>query len=105
MDNKIERMKMVKAMEFIARQVNNEEIFDAWLMDGVPDGDIEYGDLNVTGNDVDGYYCGGDGWEQDEADKHFAELMDSFMWVMKEAWKDGGLYCGEVCGGERPHKD
>lgn len=103
MENKIERMKMVKAMEFIARQVNNEELFNVWLMDGVPDGDIEYGDLDVK--DIEGYYCGGIGWEQDEADKHFSELMDTFMWVMKEAWKDGGLYCGEVCGGEKPHKE
>lgn len=103
MNKNIERMKMVKAMEFIARQVNNEEIFNAWLMDGVPDGDIEYGDLDVK--DIDGYYCGDDVWARDEADKHFAELMDSFMWVMKEAWKDGGLYCGDVCGGEKPHKD
>jgi len=103
MEKNIERMKMVKAMEFIARQVNNEGIFDAWLMDGVPDGSIEYGDLDVK--DIDSYYCGGDGWNQDEADKHFSELMDSFMWVMKEAWKDGGLYCSDVCGGEKPHKE
>lgn len=103
MEKNIERMKMVKAMEFIARQVNNEEIFNAWLTDGVPDGDIEYGDLDVK--DIDGYYYGGDGWSQAEADVNFSELMDAFMWVMKEAWKDGGLYCGEVCGGERPHKD
>ena len=106
MEKNIERMKMVKAMEFIARQVNNEEIFNAWLMDGVPDGDIEYGDLNITEDDIDPYYCGKEGWfSQEEADKHFSELMDSFMWIMKEAWKDGGLYCGEVCGGEKPHKD
>ena len=103
MEKNIERMKMVKAMEFIARQVNNEEIFNAWLMDGVPDGDIEYGDFDVK--DIDGFYCGGDGWSQAEADENFSELMDAFMWVMKEAWKDGGLYCGEVCGGEKPHKD
>lgn len=103
MEKNIERMKMVKAMEFIARQVNNEEIFEAWLTDGIPDGDIEYGDFDVK--DVDDYYCGGSWWNEAEADKHFGELMDTFMWVMKEAWKDGGLYCGEVCGGERPHKD
>ena len=100
MENKIERMKMVKAMEFIARQVNNEEIFEVWLAEGPGDSEIEYGDLDVT--EGEGYWCGGDGWEQEEADKHFSELMDSFMWVMKEAWKDGGLYCGGVCGGEIP---
>ena len=103
MENKIERMKMIKAMEFIARNVNNEQVFNIWLADGIGDGEIEYGDLNVS--ETEGYYCGGDGWEQDEADKHFADLMDTFMWVMKEAWKDGGLYCGDVCGGEKPHKE
>ena len=72
-------------------------------MDGVPDGDIEYGDFDVK--DVDGYYCGGDGWEQNEADKHFSELMDTFMWVMKEAWKDGGLLWDDVWGGEKPRNE
>ena len=103
MEKNIERMKMVKAMEFIARQVCSVEIFNAWLMDGVPDGDIEYGDLDVK--DIDGYYCGGDGWSQGEADENFSDLMNTFVWVMKEAWKDGGLYCSEVWGGEKPRKD
>ena len=99
MEKNIERMKMIKAMEFIARQVNDKEIFNEWLMDGIPDGDIQYGDLDVK--DIDGYYCGGDGWSQTEADENFSELMDAFMWLMKEARKDGGLCCGGVCGGER----
>lgn len=30
MDNN-ERIKLVKAMEFIARQVNDEEVFEGWL--------------------------------------------------------------------------
>ena len=41
----LERAKMVSAMEFIARQVNDEEVFEGWLMCGVADGDIEYGQL------------------------------------------------------------
>jgi hypothetical protein len=52
--NKIERMKMVKAMEFIAHQINDEEIFlDWWLPGGVADGDIEYGDLSVNDTEYD----------------------------------------------------
>ena len=43
--NKAERIKMVKAMEYIARNLNNEHIFYRWLMTGVADGDIAYGDL------------------------------------------------------------
>lgn len=94
MKNKIERIKMVKAMEFIARQVGDEELFESWLMDGVGDGEIEYGDLDVDGEWS--YYTGDEGWSQEEADQHFQELMDSFLWMMKEAYKDGGLYCGGI---------
>ena len=38
--NKTERVKFVKAMEYICRSINDETIFDAWLMNGVADGDI-----------------------------------------------------------------
>lgn len=47
----IERIKMVKAMEFVARQINNEEIFYSWLLCGVADGDILYGQLEASVND------------------------------------------------------
>ena len=50
MDNN-ERIKLVKAMEFVARQVNDEEVFEGWLINGVADGDIEYGSLEVTEDD------------------------------------------------------
>ena len=85
--NKEERIKMVKAMEFIARQVNNEEIFcDWWLTTGVADGDIEYGDLSVNDGDEEdlGYYI---------EDEEFAHLMQLFLKTMRQAYKDGGLYC------------
>ena len=45
-----DRVKMVKAMEYIARQVNDERVFDYWLSLGVADGDIEYGDLSAYEN-------------------------------------------------------
>lgn len=85
-----ERMKMVKAMEYIARQINDEEIFDAWLIDGVADGDIEYGDLSAeAGEDMD-YYL---------EDQHFSDLMDTFLRCMHAAKKHGGLYCDRVVSG------
>ena len=93
--NKIEREKMVKAMEFIARSINDEEVFMGWLMTGVADGDIEYGDLDVTKENVgwlDTYY---------EDNDSFAELMDSFLRRMSQAYKDGGLYCDGVVSGRR----
>lgn len=95
--DKIERMKLVKAMEMIARCVNNEEVFDIWLSLGVPDGDIKYGDLTVTEDDIDPYYCGAEGWwSEEEANEHLAELMHLFLEVMHDAREDGGLYCDDV---------
>lgn len=83
-----ERIKMVKAMEYIARQINDEAIFEGWLMVGVADGDIEYGDLDDKTNlDYIDYYI---------EDDSFAELMDTFLRKMSQARKDGGLYCDGV---------
>lgn len=85
-----EQMKMVKAMEYIAHQLNDEEIFESWLVDGVADGDIEYGDLSAeAGEDMD-YYL---------EDQHFSDLMDTFLRCMYAAKKHGGLYCDRVVSG------
>ncbi|MBO7734033.1 MAG: hypothetical protein J6S67_15830 [Methanobrevibacter sp.] len=89
--NRIEREKMVRAMEFIARQVNDEEVFEYWLMDGVADGDIEYGDLNCSDN-FDEFYI---------EDEHFRNLMTDFLQLMVGAWKSGGLYCDRVVSLEK----
>ena len=86
-----ERMKMVKAMEYIARQLNDEEIAEAWATNGVADGDIEYGDMSAeAGEDMD-YYL---------EDQHFSDLMETFLHLMKAAKKSGGLYCDGVVSGE-----
>lgn len=92
--NTEERIKMVKAMEFIARNLNDEEIMMIWLTDGVADGDIEYGDLSVKETDAEdlAYYI-----EDDDA---FADLMDTFLFVMKNAQRSGGLYCDNVVSKE-----
>jgi len=86
--NTIERAKLIKAMEYVARQVNDENVFESWLVSGVADGDIEYGDLEIHG-------------ELDEAldyveDKWFAEIMEIFLEVMAAAKRRGGLYCDGV---------
>lgn len=85
MDKMTERKKMVLAMEYIARQVNDEDVFMGWLYNGVPDGDIEYGCFDTDAVD-----------EWDIREKNFSELMDTFLWVMSKAKKSGGLYCGGV---------
>lgn len=80
-----ERKMMVLAMEFIVRQINNEEILIPWLMGGVADGDIEYGCFDP--DMVDEYYT---------EKETFADLMGCFLRRMVQATKDGGLYCGKV---------
>ena len=84
-----QRIKMVKAMEYITRQLNDEDILMSWLMVGVADGDIDYGDLD-SGDD-DGYL---EVYYND--DNEFADLMDTFLRLMSSAYKDGGLYCDSV---------
>lgn len=77
------RLKMVRAMELLARAVNNEEVFDIWLYNGVADGDI-----NGTEDDESlEYYLN---------DATFSDLMDTFLILMTEAQKDGGLYVDNI---------
>ncbi len=90
MDRRIkeERIKAVKAMEFLARQINNENIFETWLDMGPADGDIQYGDLTSDNSEDFEYYI---------EDNEFRDLMKTFLNVMSRAKEDGGLYCGNVC--------
>ena len=84
-----ERIKMLKAMEYIARQVNDEMVFEGWLYNGIADGDIEYGDLNVNEEDYEAleFYC---------ENENFSDIMGTFLRLMKNAIKSGGLYCDGV---------
>ena len=88
--DRLERVKMVKAMEFIARQINDEEVFWGWLVEGVADGDIYYGDLAATPSDV------ADSAEDYIEDRDFSDLMDTFLWCMSRAYKSGGLHCDGI---------
>ena len=93
MKNLPERIKMVKAMEFIARQINDEELFcDWWLTAGVADDDIEYGDLEAKPDDIETleYYI---------KDENFEDLMSLFLKMMHKAYiHNSGLGCdGIVC--------
>lgn len=82
--NKAERVKVVRAMELLARCINDEEVFETWLMYGVADGDI---DETTTDEELE-YYA---------EDETFAELMGTFLRVMARAKKSGGLYAdGEL---------
>lgn len=84
--NEKKRIEIVRAMETIARAVNDEEVFDHWLICGVADGDIEE---NTSDEELE-YYI---------SDKAFAELMETFLTVMKNAKKSGGLYVDGIVSG------
>lgn len=79
------RKKMVLAMEYIARQVNDEDVFEPWLVCGVADGDISRGSFDLE--EVSDYYI---------EDDNFRDLMDCFLRTMARAKKSGGLYCDDV---------
>lgn len=91
--NKDERRKMIVCMEYIARQMNNEDIFDLWLSCGVPDGDIKYGDLDIE--NVSDYLI---------EDDTFKEIMTCFLRCMKASWNDGGLYCDKIVSRDKNDK-
>lgn len=83
-----DRMQMVKCMEYIVRNLNDEDLFDSWLSVGVADGDIEYGDMTLDNYEDMEYYIDPD---------NFAPLMHLFLRLMSRAYKeDSGLYCGGV---------
>ena len=67
-----ERAKMVACMEYIARQINNEDIFETWLMCGVADSDIEYGNLDIS--EIDDYVT-----------KYLTNLGNEYGYYDKEA--------------------
>ena len=90
--DKAERVKMLKCMEFIARHVNDEDVFAAWLYNGVADGDIKYSDTSARWDDeierLEFYI----------EDNEFSDIMNVFLRVMYNAYRSGGLYCDGVIG-------
>lgn len=77
------RIEMVKAMEMVARAINDESVFETWLSVGVADGDITE---NTSAEDIE-YYTD---------DEIFADLMDTFLIIMENAKKSGGLYFDDI---------
>lgn len=74
-----DRKRMVLAMEFIARHINDESIFwDVWAENGVADGDIPYGSFDTE--NVDDYYI---------EDEPYEDLCSTFRYCMKYAMEDG----------------
>lgn len=82
-----ERIEIVKAMDLLCRQINDEEVFMTWLIYGVADGDVEIGDDERLECYVDD-------------DERFAELLGLFLSMMSRAKKSGGLYADRVLSKE-----
>ena len=78
-----ERVELVRAMELIARAVNDESVFMMWLNCGVADGDIN----ESTSDEELDYYT---------EDENFADLMDTFLELMSRAKESGGLYADGI---------
>ena len=89
-----DRALAVLAMEYLVRQVNDEDVLEPWLMVGVADGDIPDGCTDPT--QVDDYYTD---------PENFADLVACFLRRMVRARASGGLYCGGVCAGERTEEE
>ena len=85
--NKQERIQMLRAMDTVMRALNDEEIFEIWLIDGIPDGTTEDSDFAAFADDIT-----------------FADIMDTFVFVMGKACsipesaqeRRGTLYCDGV---------
>ena len=101
--NKVERIKLVRAMEYIARQVNDEDVFELWLTEGVADGDIEYGKMEADDADLEKDRWSGLNFYVE--DSNFSDLMETFLTLMRKAQKSGGLYCDGVVSGSDKQKD
>ena len=78
---------MIVCMEYIARCINSESVFENWLNFGVPGGDIEQGNLDPSQIDDNDYMI---------SDEGFKDLMTVFLRRMAYAYKDGGLYCDGI---------
>lgn len=85
--NKKARTELIRAMETVARSINDEEIFEGWLMCGVADGDI---DDDTTDEELE-YYI---------EDTNLADLMGVFLRVISRAKRSGGLYLDGVSSDE-----
>jgi len=76
--NLLKRAEVVKAMDTMARCINNGDVFEPWLMCGVADGDIK--DNTSLDEIVETGYC---------EDVVFKDLMTLFLKLMNRASVDG----------------
>ena len=77
-NNDSERYATIRAMDMLARQTNNEVALEMWFEKGISDGDIDTETPDEMLNDyID--------------DDKFRDVLDTFLCVMSESYKRGGL--------------
>lgn len=91
MDKKL-RCEIVRAMDLIARTINDEEVFETWLIWGVADGDIAE---DTTDEELECYI----------EDEEFAGLMNTFTRIMQDARMSGGLYADGIVSKKEEYID
>ncbi|BAL84656.1 hypothetical protein SELR_pSRC400050 (plasmid) [Selenomonas ruminantium subsp. lactilytica TAM6421] len=79
MDVKVKkRVEFIRAMETVARHINDERVFEGWLMCGVPDRFIK---PTTTDEEIADYF------DTDDV----KDLTECFLRCMARAKKSGGL--------------
>ena len=78
LSNEQERYATIRAMDMLARQTNNEAALEMWFEQGISDGDI---DLETPDEMLNDYI----------SDEKFCDVLDTFLCVMSESYKQGGL--------------
>ena len=76
--NENERYTIIRAMDMLARQTNNEVALELWFAQGISDGDV---DLETPDEMLNDYI----------SDEKFCDVLDTFLCVMSESYKQGGL--------------
>ena len=71
MAKEAKKAELLKAMDVLARSINNEDIVDSWLLGGIPDGTTEDEYIDYV-DDID-------------------DIAACFLRCMKRAQEDGGL--------------
>jgi len=84
MSAELNRAEYVKAMEIIVRGLNDEDLIDPWLMNGVVDGDIN--------SDTSIYEIVDLGYANENT---FKAITGCFLRIMEKAGKSG-IYVGNV---------
>ena len=77
-NNDSERYAIIRSMDMLARQTNNETALEMWFEQGISDGDSD----TETSDEMLNDYI---------SDEKFRDVLDTFLCVMCESYKQGGL--------------